>query len=262
MPAFRIANPCSANWAEMPGNDKVRHCPQCQLDVYNFSAMTSLETNQIVAARTGRLCARFYQRSDGTMLSENCYAGIRTGILRGSTMAAAALAALVTIAPTNTGAVPAQAGSSSLQMQGIQHGLTLEVRDASGAAVPRAAVSLANSKTGQHWDLTTDAKGTLALPDLPSGSYELAITASGFSTLKENHLTVPSEAAVTLQVGALMGEVVEVTLIEPFSTEISTTMMEPAALMEPSNSQVAAPSKTADHRNALQRFFSKLHRIF
>jgi hypothetical protein len=28
-----------------------------------------------------------------------------------------------------------------------------------------------------------------------------------------------------------MGEVVEVTLIEPFSTEISTTMMEPAALM-------------------------------
>jgi len=256
MPALRIANPCSANWADMPGTDKVRHCPRCDLDVYNFSAMTQLEINQIVAARTGRLCARFYQRPDGTMLTENCPAGIRTGVLRGSTMAAAALVALVTIAPANADPLTAQVGSSSLQIQATQQGLALEVRDASGAVIPGAAVSLVNSETGQHFDLTTDAKGKVTLPDLAAGSYELAITASGFSTFREKNLTAPGQAAVTLQVGALMGEVVEIAGIEPSSSEISK------ALLEPSNSQLSSPSKTPDHRNALQRFFSKLRRLF
>jgi carboxypeptidase family protein len=252
MPAFRIATPCSASWAEMQGNNKVRHCRQCELDVYNFSAMTSLEINQIVAARTGRLCARFYQRPDGTMLTENCPAGIRAGFLRGSTMAAA-LAALVTIPSAKARAVAPQSGLPSLQMQSPQQGLKLEVLDPSGAVLPGASVSLLNERTGQHFDLTTDFKGTLTLPDLPTGFYELAVTASGFSTFRENHLTVPGQAAVTLQLSALMGEVVAIE--EPSASEIS------AALTESSTSLTEAPPKAPDHRNALQRFFLKLRRI-
>lgn len=108
MPALRIAAPCSASWTDMPGNDKVRHCPQCKLDVYNLSEMTPLEINQIVVARTGRLCARFYQRADGMMLTKNCPVGFRAAILRASRMAVGTLAALVTIAPAKTGAIPAQ----------------------------------------------------------------------------------------------------------------------------------------------------------
>lgn len=258
MHALRIASPCSANWADMPGNDKIRHCSQCQLDVYNFSAMTELEINQIVAARTGRLCARFFQRSDGTMLTENCPTGIRTGVLRGSTIAAVALAALVTIAPTNTGAVPTQAGSSSGQMLSAHQGLVLQVRDPSGAVLPGAAVSILNAKTGQHWDLTTDSNGGLALLDLPEGSYELTVTASGFSSFVEKNLTVPGRVAITLQIGALMGEVVIVTGVgtEPTSSET------PAALVEPLSANPDVPLKPSDHRNALQKFFAKLHRAF
>jgi Carboxypeptidase regulatory-like domain len=258
MHALRIASPCSAHWADMPGNDKIRHCSQCQLDVYNFSAMTELEINQIVAARTGRLCARFFQRSDGTMLTENCPTGIRTGVLRGSTIAAVALAALVTIAPTNTGAVPTQAGSSSGQMLSAHQGLVLQVRDPSGAVLPGAAVSIVNAKTGQHWDLTTDSNGGLALLDLPEGSYELTVTASGFSSFVEKNLTVPGRVAITLQIGALMGEVVIVTGVgtEPTSSET------PAALVEPLSANPDVPLKPSDHRNALQKFFAKLHRAF
>jgi hypothetical protein len=260
MHALRIASPCSANWADMPGNDKIRHCAQCQLDVYNFSAMTPLEINQIVAARTGRLCARFYQRPDGTMLTENCPAGIRTGALRGSTIAAAALAALVSIAPTNVGAVPTQAGSSSPQMQSTQRGLTLEVRDPSGAALPKAAVSLVNAKTGQHWDSLTDSNGGLALLDLPEGSYVLTVTASGFSTFIEKGLTLPSRVAVTLQLGALMGEVVILT--GPGAEPAPSSSEYPTALVEPRSANPDIPLKPPDHRSALQKFFSKLHRVF
>jgi hypothetical protein len=256
MSAFRIGTPCTASWADMQGNDKVRHCPQCQLDVYNFSEMTPLEINQIIAARTGRLCARFYQRPDGTMLTEDCHAGFPVTPLCGARIAAAALAALVTIAPANARAVPPQSDLPSLQMQSPQQGLKLEVLDPSGAVLPGASVSLLNETTGQHFDLTTDAKGTLTLPDLPPGFYELVVAASGFSTFRENHLTVPGQAAVTLQLVALMGEVVSIEGIQPSSSEIS------AALTESSTSLTEAPQKTSDHRNALQRFFLKLRRIF
>ena len=173
-------------------------------------------------------------------------------------MAAAALAALATIAPANTAAVPTHAGSSSLQMQATQQGLTLEVRDAFGGLIPGATVSLVNSKTSQHWDLTTDSNGALALPDLPAGSYELTVTASAFSSFVEKNLTVPGRATITLQIGALMGDVVIVTGpgAESTSSEI------PAALVEPRSANPDAPLKPSDHRNALQKFFSKLHRLF
>jgi len=44
----------------MSGDDRVRFCTECQLNVYNFSALTHAEVEMVVAAREGRLCARFY----------------------------------------------------------------------------------------------------------------------------------------------------------------------------------------------------------
>jgi hypothetical protein len=66
MPALGIGDPCSARWDDMPGNDKVRHCPQCKLGVYNFSGMTTVEISQIVAGRTD---------SDGESASPDLPAG-------------------------------------------------------------------------------------------------------------------------------------------------------------------------------------------
>ena len=144
------------------------------------------------------------------------------------------------------------------QMLSAHQGLVLQVRDPSGAVLPGAAVSIVNAKTGQHWDLTTDSNGGLALLDLPEGSYELTVTASGFSSFVEKNLTVPGRVAITLQIGALMGEVVIVTGVgtEPTSSET------PAALAEPLSANPDVPLKPSDHRNALQKFFAKLHRAF
>jgi hypothetical protein len=250
MPTLRIGSPCSASWENMPGNDRVRHCHECNLDVYNFSALTSREINQIVATRTGRICARFYQRADGTMLTENCPVGFRAAVLRGSRIAAAVLAAAVSIAPRRANAIPAQSGSSSLETQLAQDGLTLEVRDPSGAGIRNAAVSLVNGKTGQRLDLATDVNGELGLPALPAGTYELVVSANGFSSFTETKLTVPGHRAVTLQLGILMGDVVVV--IEQKSSEI------PAALSAPPSAKLDIPEKSPDHRNALRRFVSQL----
>jgi hypothetical protein len=71
----RIASPCNARWGHMVGDDRARFCAQCQKHVYNFSAMTAEEAAALIRDKEGRLCARFYQRSDGTVLTSDCPLG-------------------------------------------------------------------------------------------------------------------------------------------------------------------------------------------
>lgn len=72
-----IAAPCSANWNEMTGNDKVRFCQQCSLNVYNLSNMAQDQAEELIRNKEGRLCVRFYRRSDGTILTQNCPVGLQ-----------------------------------------------------------------------------------------------------------------------------------------------------------------------------------------
>src|SRR5262249_53876462 len=108
MQKIRIASPCSADWNSMPGTERVRFCPECQLSVYNFSAMSPTEIAAIVAAKTGRLCARFYQRPDGTMLTQNCPVGFRAAFLRATRLASASLSAILALAQAKPANAQAQ----------------------------------------------------------------------------------------------------------------------------------------------------------
>ena len=72
-----IATPCTASWSAMKGDEKVRFCEQCLLNVYNFSAMTREEAERLIIEKEGRLCATFYQRRDGTILTRDCPIGLR-----------------------------------------------------------------------------------------------------------------------------------------------------------------------------------------
>jgi hypothetical protein len=72
---IRIASPCSADWNEMYGNDRMRHCGDCKLNVYNLSGMSRDEAENLVMNAEGRLCVRFYRRPDGTIITENCPVG-------------------------------------------------------------------------------------------------------------------------------------------------------------------------------------------
>src|SRR5258708_6452212 len=73
---LRVAAPCSSSWEQMVGNDRVRFCESCALNVYNLSAMTAEEAERLVAKKEGRLCVRFFQREDGTVLTQDCPRGL------------------------------------------------------------------------------------------------------------------------------------------------------------------------------------------
>src|SRR6185295_347092 len=74
----QIASPCTAAWDEMVGDDKSRFCSHCKLNVYNLSAMTQEEGEQLIIEKEGKLCARIYRRFDGTVLTKDCPIGLRT----------------------------------------------------------------------------------------------------------------------------------------------------------------------------------------
>ena len=43
---LRIASPCPADWEKMVGDERVRHCAECNLNVYNLSAMTERQVQE------------------------------------------------------------------------------------------------------------------------------------------------------------------------------------------------------------------------
>jgi hypothetical protein len=72
---IKIASPCSADWNEMYGNERKRFCGDCKLNVYNLSGMTKCDAENLLTNSEGRLCVRYFQRPDGTILTADCPVG-------------------------------------------------------------------------------------------------------------------------------------------------------------------------------------------
>ncbi len=94
---IKIASPCSANWDEMFGNERKRFCGDCKLNVYNLSGMTKYDAENLLAVSEGRLCVRYFQRNDGTILTADCPVGWAKVKQRLSVFATAAFSLIITV---------------------------------------------------------------------------------------------------------------------------------------------------------------------
>ncbi len=92
------------------------------------------------------------------------------------------------------------------------------VKDASGAVLPGAAVSVTQLQTQLTRTATTDQSGAYTLATLPPGEYTVKITANGFKTFAKQHVPVTlntvNRVDAALEVGAV-SETVEVTGAAP-----------------------------------------------
>lgn len=73
----RVAAPCRADWERMRGNERVRFCDKCSMNVYNLSNMTKKDAEALLLSTEGRLCVRYYHRADGSIITANCPVGLR-----------------------------------------------------------------------------------------------------------------------------------------------------------------------------------------
>jgi hypothetical protein len=87
---LRVATPCTADWNQMTGDDRTRHCGECQKNVYNLSGMTQDEAEALLIKRNGDVCVRYYQRHDGTILLADCEVGVGRRLRRRKIAAGAA----------------------------------------------------------------------------------------------------------------------------------------------------------------------------
>ena len=262
LPEIRVASPCTADWEKMAGDERVRHCAECNLDVYDFSEMTEREIERLIARSRGqRLCGRLYRRADGTLLTRDCPVGLRTRVKRISRRVGMALAAAMSVGVT--AAQSTETRDTSLVQIQQQSGIELVVRDHSDAVIPHAKVHIASMDKKEEFDGATDAVGQFSLA-LSPGSYVLTVRSVGFVT-SESTFTIPSHGKaaadvslkVNLDVGS-MGEVVvvEVPQIEPSENAVPEFLPEPSIPAAPAN-QTTTVQK---HPSALKRFFSRLGR--
>ena len=182
---IRVASPCPADWEKMIGDERVRHCAECNLNVYNLSAMTERQVQELIAASRGkRLCARFYRRADGTILTQDCPWSLRTLKRRASRIAAAVLAAMMSIGVAFGKNSSQQSSPQQAANRQAKAGIWIMVFDPQGALVPGAEVRLIDSSGKQAYAKTNNSD-PLFFPPLPSGNYLLVIEAPGFSRFSQ-----------------------------------------------------------------------------
>jgi len=262
LPRIQVASPCPADWDAMAGDNRVRHCDQCDLDVYNFSEMTSAEIKQLVTAGRGqRLCGRLYRRADGTVLTRDCPVGLQVRIRRVSLRVGAALSAAMSVGLA-AAQTQRQAPLSLVQIQQAEAGIDLLVTDATGAVIQGAHVAVANS-SGKITEGVTDQTGKFTSSHLSPGAYQVTVRFPGFRTLKSTVTLSKSEVVkVTLQVDvAIMGEVVVVDHGVPM---IDVSPADDLRLLpEPTPSSTEMPEPTVRpglKSNPLKRFFRAIGR--
>ena len=119
---LHVASPCQEPWDGMRGDDRSRFCDRCELNVYNLSAMPSDEARDLIQNREGRVCVRFFQRPDGTVLTEDCPVGRETWRRRLARAASRVAALLSVVFGTLTGCAQPPADPSSPTPSNENHG--------------------------------------------------------------------------------------------------------------------------------------------
>jgi hypothetical protein len=89
------------------------------------------------------------------------------------------------------------------------------VADPSGSLIPSAAIELTNTATRWTRDATTDPQGHFLFSLVPPGPYDLQVTASGFTVLRQQGLKLDADVPLNLELKlAVAGSATTITIRE------------------------------------------------
>jgi hypothetical protein len=204
---FRVASPCSVGWETMSGDERVRRCHSCELNIYNISEMTKTEVENLITKREGRICIRLYKRADGTVLTKDCPVGFRAYQKRAARFAGAALATILGLFSVSFGqkedekTVDASKVKISRTLNQSQKSIISGiVRDMNDAIFPAAKLKLYKKGEKKPIKLKSDADGHYIFKNISVGIYTLEAEYKGFTTHKIVNLEVKDGEAVTIDI--------------------------------------------------------------
>jgi len=96
------------------------------------------------------------------------------------------------------------------------------VRDASGSAIPGAAIKATQTATGVVRTTTTGVDGTYVLPNLPIGPYMLEVSKEGFSKYAQTGIVLEVNSAPAIDATMQVGSVNEQVTVEATGLQAET----------------------------------------
>jgi hypothetical protein len=112
------------------------------------------------------------------------------------------------------------AGSSFAQT--FQAQMTGEVRDASGATIPRAKLTATNIATNTSVITESNDQGIYRFLALPPGQYNVAAGATGFKTYEQGPITLQVNDNVTLNIAPQVGDASERVIVSAAAESLQT----------------------------------------
>lgn len=197
---MRVASPCSVGWETMTGDERVRRCDSCELNIYNIAEMTKPEIVNLVKNHEGRLCIRLYKRADGTVLTKDCPVGFRAYQKRVARFAGAALATIlglfsVSFGQDNKSVNDGKTQTVKNEKENSESAISGSVIDSNKKALPETILELftkdeyKKAKRIPLRKLKSNSAGNFIFTDLEPGVYILLAKRYGFGG-SSNELTV------------------------------------------------------------------------
>jgi len=210
--SIRVSDPCTEDWDEMVGNEKVRLCTHCAREVNDISKLRRKDAKLLLRRSSGRICVRY--RED-PQTGKKVFLDSLFQITRRSGIAAGALGASIALsnAAYSQGkpSVPAVEIVTQKPADSNAASISGYVSDPNGAVIPFAFVSLVGEH-GEYHTATANAEGFYEFKDLSPGNYRIKFEAGGFTANEQ--FTSISESEAVRRDGRLeltqVAEVVEV----------------------------------------------------
>jgi carboxypeptidase family protein/ankyrin repeat protein len=184
-----VPSPCTEDWNSMTGNDQIRFCKHCDLDVHNLSQMTRSQAQRLIDRSNGRLCVRYHHDSAGQPLTLPVRQKLHRIGQRTSRIAAGAFTATLSVtsavAQNSTSSQSANWNPPNAAQQDTRWTLGSSIvgtiTDQNGAVISGATIFLSNDDMSVSLYVSTDLNGQFKIESLQLGVYNLRIEAPGFA---------------------------------------------------------------------------------
>src|SRR6204780_2031767 len=106
---------------------------------------------------------------------------------------------------------------------GVGGSISGTIQDPSGAAIPKASVTVINTSTGVRQSTTTDSRGTYTFPVLPVGAYALDVSQPGFKPYRRTGIVLDANSALLLDVVLQVGERTDAITVNENAVHVETS---------------------------------------
>jgi len=180
---IKVKTPCSEEWNDMTGNERIRFCSHCAKDVNNISEMTRKEAMRLVRKYEGRLCIRYHidPTTQRPIFIDTLHKITRRGpSVTAGVMATAFAVASASYAQSEPASQPQESAVVVPKLAAESATVTGYVTDPNGSAVSFAVVTLINEKTFEYRAVNASLEGFYEFKDVLVGDYTIKVEGNGF----------------------------------------------------------------------------------